>query len=152
MTADIHRFEDRVVIVEDDTLTAHELAELFGEEGLAAEIIDAESHFIARLPSWKEAPPAAFVVDVMLRWDHPHSGTPDDELLPPDFHSAGLRCVSLLANAGLVHPGRTVLLTALPKEEVESTGITHGVSVVRKGLSWTPLQRALYGIWTSGPR
>lgn len=90
-----------IVLVEDDPLqsetTANALRRGFGDAEI--ECIETEHDFMTSLARWRCAPPALFIVDVMLPWLLPG----DEETLPAPaggYRLAGVRCAkAVLAEA-----------------------------------------------------
>src|SRR4051812_20246259 len=89
-----------IVLVEDDHVQVDDIKGQIREHcrDCEVQVIRSESDFRSRLSELAAKPPAAFIIDVMLRWADP---APDAPLPPEDvkehgFYRAGFRCVALL--------------------------------------------------------
>ncbi len=113
----------RVVVVEDDYLQAETIVASLKEAFTDIEVdsLYSESDFRAELASFREIPPDAFVIDIMLRWAYPREDSP---IPPPDVekarhYRAGLRCEQILGQYDETRDIPVILYTVLAENNLE---------------------------------
>lgn len=135
----------RIVVVEDDSVQAGLIREALHEEFPHAEFrqINTEFEFRSSLEELAADPPAAIVLDVMLRWADP---APDIPPRPVDveregFSRAGLRCGRLLAEDPKMKTVPVILYTVLDRNLVEHGpgALPRAARYLQKGSDLGPL-------------
>jgi CheY-like chemotaxis protein len=116
----------QILLVDDDHIHLEKIAQTLhsafrgGNVELSMSEIQTESHFRARLDSFRDQPPDVVVMDIMLRWADPAEEIPDppEEVTRDGFYNAGVRCLRLLGEASQTRQVPVVLYTVLEENDV----------------------------------
>ena len=133
----------RIVLLEDDPHQSKWIQEQIQRAYSDAEftVIATEVEFVRSLHSgvFREAPPVAFVLDIMVRWTDP---SPKIEEPPADvqfegFYRAGIRCLRRLRKNHELSKVPVVLFTIL-----DSTDLDHDLMPLKaEGLEFTLIRK-----------
>jgi DNA-binding NarL/FixJ family response regulator len=145
----------KVVVVEDDRLQSDHLKSTILRyfPTVSIQQVANESEFRARFAEFKVDPPAAMIIDVMLRWTDP---SPDLSMAPQDVlaqghHRAGIRCQQLLQSDTATRNIAVILYTAMDPITLQDQlkQIPANVMILAKGADESRLVMLLRGILQS---
>lgn len=110
----------KILIIEDNHLHLRDLKEAILEEYPDLEIVTmrTESQFREEVDGLRRDPPAAIVMDLMLRWTYARKSPPPKSKHVGKPESAGLRCIKLLHEDKRTRKVRVILYTVAKKSEL----------------------------------